>query len=433
MKANIEKKYFKGSYYPPGDKSISHRIIILGSQTVGKSVVSNLLEGEDVINTIKVMRELGANIRKIDNKFIIYGVPPGSLLQPNKKLNFGNSGTGIRLISGLVASNNISTILTGDKSLNNRPMRRVTEHLIKIGSNIKLKKNVYPPINIKGIGNAIPLSFDIKIPSAQIKSALILSSLNTNGLVKIKESCSTRDHTENMLKSMGYNIKVKHDKKFRYIELKNDRELKPIKYKVPGDPSSAAFLITAACLLPGSKLLVKNILFNKTRVGFIETLKSMGASIKVIKKVKIKNETVADLYIDQKRNLKSTIIKSANIPLQVDEVPILSIAAAFSEGISIFKGLKELTVKESNRLDLIHKNLLRIGVKSEIKGFDLYIYGNNKLKKGNAKIVHNHDHRIIMAFYIANLICEKDNIFKDKSCVNTSYPSFFKDVTKFLN
>ena len=159
----------------------------------------------------------------------------------------------------------------------------------------------------------------------------------------------------------------------------------------------------------------------------------MGANIKVIKKVKIKNETVADLYIDQKRNLKSTIIKSANIPLQVDEVPILSIAAAFSEGISIFKGLKELTVKESNRLDLIHKNLLRIGVKSEIKGFDLYIYGNNKLKKGNAKIIHNHDHRIIMAFYIANLICEKDNIFKDKSCVNTSYPSFFKDVTKFLN
>ena len=433
MISNKKKIFFKGSYFPPGDKSISHRIIILGSQAVGKSIVTNLLEGEDVLNTIKVMCELGANIKKRDNKFIIYGLPPGSLFQPKKKLDFGNSGTGIRLIAGLVSSNNIKTVLIGDKSLNSRPMKRVTEHLSRIGSIIKLKNNFYPPINIKGVGNAIPLNFEIKIPSAQIKSSIILSSLNTNGLVKIKEFRSTRDHTENMLKSMGYNIKVKHDENYRYIELKNDRLLKPIKYQVPGDPSSAAFLITGACLLPGSKLLVKNILFNKTRIGFIETLKSMGGNIKVIKKEKLNNETVADIFIDQKRNLKSVLVKSSKIPLQIDEVPILSIAASFANGISIFKGLKELTVKESNRLDLIHKNLLKMGVKSEVKGFDLYIHGNNKLKKGNANIIHNHDHRIVMAFYVANLICEKRNIIKDKSCVNTSYPSFFKDITKFLN
>ena len=355
------------------------------------------------------------------------------MFQPKKKLNFGNSGTGIRLISGLVCSNNIKTILIGDKSLSKRPMRRITEHLIKIGSIIKLRGDLYPPIIIKGIGNPIPLSFDIKIPSAQIKSSIILSSLNTNGIVKIKEFNSTRDHTENMLKSMGYNITVKQNKKFRFIKLQNDKSLKPINYRVPGDPSSAAFLITAACLLPGSKFAVKNILFNETRIGFIQTLKSMGGNIKIIKKEKLNNEIVADIYIDQKKNLKSVIVKSSNIPIQIDEIPILSIAASFANGTSIFKGLKELTVKESNRLDLIHKNLLNMGVKSEIKGFDLYIYGNYKLKKGNAKIIHNLDHRIAMSFYIANIICEKNNIIKDKSCVKTSYPSFFKDVRKFLN
>tara|TARA_B100000989_G_scaffold123597_2_gene91351 strand:+ start:1169 stop:2008 length:840 start_codon:yes stop_codon:yes gene_type:complete len=269
MIVNFKKNLIRGSYFPPGDKSISHRIIILGSQAVGRSIVSNLLEGEDVVNTIKAMRDLGANIKKKNGKFTIFGLPPGTLFQPKKKLEFGNSGTGIRLIAGLVSSNSISTILIGDKSLSNRPMRRVTEHLSKIGSNIKLKRNLYPPIEIKGVGNAVPLSFNIKIPSAQIKSSIILSSLNTNGLVKIKEFCTTRDHTENMLKTMGYNIKVKQDKRFRYIELKNNKALKPIKYQVPGDPSSAAFLITAACLLPGSKLIVKNILYNKTRTGFI--------------------------------------------------------------------------------------------------------------------------------------------------------------------
>lgn len=433
MMANFKKNIIKGSYYPPGDKSISHRIIILGSQALGKSVVSNLLEGEDVLNTIKAMKDLGANIKKESGKFSIYGLPPGSLFQPKNKLNFGNSGTGIRLISGLVCSNNIKTILIGDKSLGKRPMRRITEHLLKIGAIIKLREDLYPPIRIKGIGNPIPLSFDIKIPSAQIKSSIILSSLNTNGIVKIKEFNSTRDHTENMLKSMGYNITVKQNKKFRFIKLQNDKSLKPINYRVPGDPSSAAFLITAACLLPGSKFAVKNILFNKTRIGFIQTLKSMGGNIKIIKKEKLNNEIVADIYIDQKKNLKSVLVKSSDIPIQIDEIPILSIAASFANGTSIFKGLKELTVKESNRLDLIHKNLLNMGVKSEIKGFDLYIYGNYKLKKGNAKIIHNLDHRIVMSFYIANLICEKNNIIKDKSCVKTSYPSFFKDVRKFLN
>ena len=392
-----------------------------------------MLESEDVINTLNAMVELGASIIKKNNKHLIYGLPPGALLQPKKKLDFGNSGTGIRLIAGLVSSNNIKVVLFGDKSLSSRPMRRVTKHLSKIGPEIKLNKNLYPPIKISGVGNAIPLSFNIEIPSAQIKSSIILSSLNTNGLVKIKEFCSTRDHTENMLKSMGYNIKVKENKKFRYIHLKNDKELKPLKYNVPGDPSSSAFLITAACLLPGSKLLVKNVLFNKTRIGFIKTLKSMGGNIRILKKMKSNNETVVDLLIDQKNYLKSVIIKSSEIPLQIDEIPILSIAASFAEGISIFKGLKELTVKESNRLELINKNLQKMGVKSDIKKFDLYIYGNNRMKRGKAKILHHNDHRIVMAFYIANLICKNDNIIKGKSCVKTSYPSFFKDFQKYIN
>ena len=427
------KKKIQGVYYPPGDKSISHRSLILTGQAVGKSEITNLLEGEDVINTLLVMRELGARITKKNGKYTVFGIPPGALFQPKKQLNFGNSGTGIRLIAGLISSNNIKAGLKGDKSLSKRPMRRVTDHLKRIGASIELKKNSLPPIKIKGVGDAIPLNYDIKIPSAQIKSAIMLSALNTNGIVKIKEFKSTRDHTENMLKAMGYNIKVKENSKYRFIEMKNDKDLKSIKLNVPGDPSSAAFFITAACLKPGSKLYVKNMLFNKTRIGFIKTLKKMGGNIQILNRKKVNNEILADLKINQKTHLKSTILKPEDVPLQVDEIPILSIAASYAKGTSVFKGLKELTIKESNRLELIHQNLKNMGVKCEIKEFDLYIYGDTDLKKGGAKIIHHHDHRIVMSFYIANLICEKSNKIDDKLSVKTSYPSFFKHITHHIH
>ncbi len=422
--------FIKGTYYPPGDKSISHRILILAGQAVGKSEISNLLEGEDVINTLKAMKLLGVQIKRKNNRYYVFGVPPGGLLQPYKTIDFGNSGTGIRLISGLISSNNIKVKLVGDSSLSKRPMKRVTKHLLRTGAKIELKEDSLPPIKIKGTGNAVPLNYEILIPSAQIKSAIMLSALNTNGKVKIKEFKSTRDHTENMLKSMGYNIKIKENSLYRFIEMTNSKELKKIHYKVPGDPSSAAFFVTAACLKPGSKLIIKNILFNKTRIGFINTLKKMGANIRVLRKRKIHNELIADIKVEQKKNLNSIILESNEVPLQIDEIPILSIAASFSRGITIFKGLKELTVKESNRLLLIHENLNKIGVKSKIKNYDLYIYGDYTLKKGGAIIKHNNDHRILMSFFISNMICKKNNIIKDKSCVKTSYPSFFKHISQ---
>ena len=236
-----------------------------------------------------------------------------------------------------------------------------------------------------------------------------------------------------MLKSMGYNIKFKENSRYRFIEMENNKELRTINYNVPGDPSSAAFFISAACMKPGSKLIVKNLLFNKTRIGFIKTLKKMGGNIKVISKRKVHNELVVDLKIDQKKKLNSTMLKANDVPLQVDEIPILSIAASFANGLTIFKGLKELTVKESNRLLLIHKNLKKIGVKSKINNYDLYIYGNHNLKKGGAVIKHNEDHRILMAFFISNMICKKNNIMKDKSCVKTSYPTFFKHISQLCS
>lgn len=425
------KKIIQGTYFPPGDKSISHRALILTSQSVGRSQILNLLEGEDVINTMKAMKAFGANIKKENGKYIVYGVPPGSLFEPENPLDFGNSGTGIRLISGLIATNNINVKLIGDKSLSKRPMKRVTDHLKKTGAIFKLKNNTYLPIIIKGVGDAIPQKYVITIPSAQIKSAIMLSALNTNGLVEITELKTTRDHTENMLKAMGYNILVKENSKYRFIKMKNNKELKPINYLVPGDPSSAAFIITAACLKPGSNLIVKNILFNKTRIGFINTLKKMGGNIKINNKRKVNHEILADLKIQQKKFLKSVIIKPEDIPIQIDEIPILSIAASFAKGKSVFKGLKELTVKESNRLSLVHKNLSKMGVRSEIKGYDLYIYGDNEYKKGGAKILHRNDHRIVMSFYIANLICLKNNKINDKSSIRTSYPSFFEHISKF--
>ena len=421
----------KGTYFPPGDKSISHRILILTGQAVGESKIKNLLKSEDVLNTLKAMKLLGVQIVRKKNNYSVFGIPPGGLFQPKKKLDFGNSGTGIRLITGLISSNNINVKLVGDKSLSKRPMKRVTEHLSRIGAKIELRKKTYPPIKLKGTGSAVPLTFEIIIPSAQIKSAIMLSALNINGITKIKEFKSTRDHTENLLKSMGYNIKVKEDSIHRLIEMKNNNDLKSINYNVPGDPSSAAFFIVAACLKPRSKLIVRNMLFNKTRIGFIKTLKKMGGNIKVLNKRKIHNELITDLIVEQKKNLKSVILESDDIPLQIDEIPILSIAASFANGLTIFKGLKELTVKESNRLLLIHENLKKIGVQSIIKNYDLYIYGNYDLKKGAGVIKHEDDHRILMSFFIANMICKKNNIIKDKSCVKTSYPTFFKHISQF--
>ena len=428
----LNNKKLKGVYLPPGDKSISHRIIILGSQAVGKSSVTNLLESEDVLNTVKVMRQLGSNIKKIDGKYIIFGLPPGTLFEPKKELNFGNSGTSIRLITGLLSTNNIKTKLIGDKSLSSRPMKRVTEHLKRIGAVFILKKNNFLPMTIKGSANPIPLNYEISIPSAQIKSAVMLSALNTLGKVTIKEFSSTRDHTERMLKTMNYNILFKEKKEFRYITMSSDKELNSLNYKVAGDPSSAAFMITAASLKIGSKIKVKNMLYNPTRIGFLLTLKRMGANIVIKNKRIVHNEVIADIFVHQKKQLKSVVVEANEVPQQIDEIPILSIAASFAKGETIFKDLKELTVKESNRLDLIYQNLKKMGVDCFIKNYDLHIMGNNNLKVGGAKIIHNFDHRIVMSFYIANMICSKNNIIIDKSCVKTSYPQFFKDFNTLI-
>ena len=428
----LNNKKLKGVYLPPGDKSISHRIIILGSQAVGKSSVTNLLESEDVLNTVKVMRQLGSNIKKIDGKYIIFGLPPGTLFEPKKELNFGNSGTSIRLITGLLSTNNIKTKLVGDKSLSSRPMKRVTEHLKRLGAVFILRKNNFLPMTIKGSANPIPLNYEISIPSAQIKSAVMLSALNTLGKVTIKEFSSTRDHTERMLKTMNYNILFKEKKEFRYITMSSDKELNSLNYKVAGDPSSAAFMITAASLKIGSKIKVKNMLYNPTRIGFLLTLKRMGANIVIKNKRIVHNEVIADIFVHQKKQLKSVVVEANEVPQQIDEIPILSIAASFAKGETIFKDLKELTVKESNRLDLIYQNLKKMGVDCFIKNYDLHIMGNNNLKVGGAKIIHNFDHRIVMSFYIANMICSKNNIIIDKSCVKTSYPQFFKDFNTLI-
>ena len=428
----INNKKLKGVYIPPGDKSISHRIIILGSQAVGQSGVTNLLESEDVLNTVKVMKQLGSNIKKINGRYIIFGLPPGALFEPKKELNFGNSGTSIRLIAGLLSTNNIKTKLIGDKSLSSRPMSRVTDHLKRIGAIFILKKNNFLPMIIKGSANPIPLNYEISIPSAQIKSAVMLSALNTLGKVTIKEFSSTRDHTERMLKTMNYNILFKEKKEFRYITMSSDKELNSLNYKVAGDPSSAAFMITAASLKIGSKIKVKNMLYNPTRIGFLLTLKRMGANIEIKNKRIVHNEVIADIFVHQKKKLKSVVIEANEVPQQIDEIPILSIAASFAKGETIFKDLKELTVKESNRLDLIYQNLKKMGVDCFIKNYDLHIMGNNNLKAGGAKIIHNFDHRIVMSFYIANMICSKNNIIINKSCVKTSYPQFFKDFNTLI-
>ena len=423
---------FKGSLKISGDKSVSHRALILSAMGTGKAKITNLLESEDVMSTLNILKELGIKIVKDDDSWIVYGNGTGGFLEPKKSLNCGNSGTTARLMIGAVSSNPINCTFIGDDSLSRRSMSRVTKHLEKIGAIVHLTKKDYLPLIINGSEKLLPLKHNIQKPSAQIKSALIIAALNIHGKTKIIESIATRDHTERLLKFLNIKIKIKKIKnKATQIELNGPYEFKSKSIDIVGDPSSAAFFIVGALILPESRVTLKNIMLNPSRIAFIKILKKMGGRIKVKKTKQICGEDVGNITAEYSK-LKGITIPADLSAYLIDEYPIISVAATQARGRTIMKGLDELRYKESDRIKSIVLNLKKIGIDVHEVNNNLHILGKKIKINKDIKIKSFGDHRIAMSFSILNTLHYNKLKIDDKKCINISYPDFAKHLNFLL-
>jgi 3-phosphoshikimate 1-carboxyvinyltransferase len=415
-----------GSVTVPGDKSISHRSLMLSALAVGESRVEGLLEGEDVLATAAAMRAMGATIeRDDDGVWHIHGVGVGGLLQPETALDMGNSGTSTRLLMGLLASHDLTATFVGDASLSKRPMARVTDPLSRIGASFTTSPGDRLPLTMKGACPAVPLDYTLPVASAQVKSAVLLAGLNTPGITRVVEPIPTRDHSERMLKGFGADLNVETQADgTRIITLVGEAELKPQNIVVPGDPSSAAFPMVAALLVPGSQVTIANVGLNGTRAGLIDLLREMGGSIEVVNAREVGGEPVGDLIVTASA-LKGVEPDPARAPSMIDEYPVAFIAAAFAQGRSIFRGLDELRVKESDRIATMAQGLRAIGVTVEELEDGIIIEGSGgALLPGGGPIATKLDHRIAMSFAVAGLISKDGVTIDDMRPVATSFPTF---------
>ena len=420
MISNVITKGINGMPKIPGDKSISHRSIIIPSISNGICEINNILKSEDVLHTLNALKSMGVNISENKNKIIIHGKGLNSLRAAKKEIYLGNSGTSARLLTGLLASQKFKSVLTGDKSLSSRPMKRIADPLTKMNAKI-YTTNGSLPLSIEG-SNLKPVNFDLKIPSAQIKSGLLLAALNTKGETNIIENKVTRDHTEIMLKSFGANIEMKNISNKKIIKIIGQKELVANDIDVPNDLSSSAFFIVSALINKNSKIILQNINNNPSRNGIILALKKMGAKIKLINNRSNNNENICDIEVVSS-DLHGCELGPEFADLMIDEYPILSIAASFANSPSVFRGLKELRVKESDRLKLILLNLQNCGVNCKSENDDLFIFPSKEYQIKNNLIHTDFDHRIAMAFCIMGTKLGPLNI-KDSDSINTSFPSF---------
>jgi 3-phosphoshikimate 1-carboxyvinyltransferase len=410
----------------PGDKSISHRSLMLSALAVGESTVEGLLEGEDVLATAAAMRAMGADIdRGEDGRWTIHGVGVGGLLQPAGTLDMGNSGTSTRLLMGLVASHPIIVNFTGDASLSKRPMNRVIEPLSQMGAEFTSSPGGRLPLMLRGICPAVPIDYRLPVASAQVKSAILLAGLNTPGLTRVIEPVPTRDHSERMLRGFGAELSVELEADgARIIAIRGEAELKPQHIVVPGDPSSAAFPVVAALLVPGSDVIVENVGLNPTRAGLFELLRLMGGQIDYLDQREVGGEPVADLRV-RGSTLKGIEVSPDIVPSMVDEFPVLFVAAALAEGRTITRGLEELRVKESDRIAVMAEGLRMIGARVEETEDGLIIDGTGGEKlAGGATVAAHLDHRIAMSFAVAGLVSRDAVRIDDMTPVQTSFPNF---------
>lgn len=413
----------RGEISAPGDKSISHRCVILSSIAIGESRIEGLLGSTDVICTIEAMKSLGANISLNSNKCIINGIGIGSLIEPKKPLDFGNSGTAARLIMGLVSTHPIKSVFVGDASLSKRPMGRVIDPLTEFGTEFELTSSEFFPIVVNGAKLPIPISYETSVPSAQVKSAVLLAGLNTPGVTSVIEKQKTRDHTERLLEIYGYQIDIIEEKQKTKISITGQESLTSVNIVVPGDPSSAAYPVVAGLICKNSNVTVKNVLMNPTRDGIYKSLEEMGAKIDFTNKKFQAGEDVHDILVESS-HLKAIDVPASRAPSMIDDYPVLAVAASIAEGTSIFRGLSELKVKESNRLSGIKHFLEVNGVNVAIKNDDLIIEGNPKGIKGGGIINTNLDHRIAMSSLILGLISDSPVSIDDTKTIDTSFPGF---------
>jgi 3-phosphoshikimate 1-carboxyvinyltransferase len=420
-----------GTVVVPGDKSISHRSLMLSALAIGESRVEGLLEGEDVLATAAAMRAMGADIvRGDDGRWRIHGVGVGGLLQPEVALDMGNSGTSTRLLMGLVASHAITATFTGDASLSKRPMNRVIDPLSLMGAEFTASPGGRLPLTLRGISPAVPIEYRLPVASAQVKSAVLLAGLNTPGITRVIEPVATRDHSERMLKGFGAELDVENDGTTRIISIRGEVDLKPQHIIVPGDPSSAAFPVVAALLVPGSDVTVANVGLNPTRAALFDVLRMMGGDIAFAQARDVGGEPVADLVV-RASSLKGIEVPVELVPSMVDEFPILFVAAALAEGRTIARGLEELRVKESDRIAVMSEGLRAIGARVEELEDGLIIDGTGgTLLAGGATVAAWLDHRIAMSFAVAGLVAKADVTIDDMSPVATSFPGFVDLMTR---
>ena len=416
----------KGEAHVPGDKSISHRSLILGALSVGETRIEGLLEGEDVLDTGKAMQAFGAEvIQHGPGRWSVHGVGVGGFAEPAQVIDCGNSGTGVRLIMGAMATSPITATFTGDASLNGRPMGRVTDPLALFGTQAYGRKGGRLPMTIVGAADPVPVRYTVPVPSAQVKSAVLLAGLNAPGQTVVIEREATRDHSERMLAGFGAKVVVETLPEGRVITLDGQPELVPQDIVVPRDPSSAAFPVCAALLVEGSDVLVPNIGLNPTRAGLFTTLIEMGADLTYENLHEEGGEPVADLRAKFSPNLKGIEVPPERAASMIDEYPVLSVVAAFAEGETVMRGVKELRVKESDRIDAMAKGLRAAGVTVD-EGEDWWIVtgrGHGDVP-GGVTVESRLDHRIAMSFLVLGLATQKPVTVDDASPIATSFPIF---------
>ena len=413
----------RGEISVPGDKSISHRSIILASLAEGESTISGLLEGEDCLATIEVFKKMGIDISSNKGIYSVIGNGLQGLKEPNEALDFGNSGTSIRLCAGLLSSQNFSSLLTGDKSLSTRPMRRVVDPLNAMGADLAATDEGTLPIKVSPVKSLHAIEYSLPVASAQVKSCLMLAGLFAEGETKITEKTITRDHTERMFMEYGLPIEIKPSGQSRTICVNKVSRIYPQDIKVPGDFSSASFFILAALICPDSSVKIKNVGINETRIGFLHALRHMGANIELIN-VKNTSEATADILV-KSSSLKGISLNNALVENMIDEMPAFFVAAALAEGITTVKDAKELRTKESDRLQAMADSLNAFGIKNELSKDGIVIHGiGSKGTLNSAEIDSYGDHRIAMASAIGSL--RSDGVVKILDCVNvnTSFPNF---------
>ena len=417
----------RGTIRVPGDKSISHRALMFAGLAVGQSRITGLLEGEDVLATAAAMRQFGADIaRGNDGVWTVHGAGLGSLLEPKTALDMGNSGTSTRLLMGLVASHAITATFVGDASLSGRPMGRVIAPLSQMGAGIEASAGGTLPLMLRGASPAVPITYRLPVASAQVKSAVLLAGLNTPGITRVIEPVPTRDHTERMLTGFGARLELGEENGEKIIAIHGEADLRPMDVAVPGDPSSAAFFMVAATLVPGSDLTIFNVGLNPTRAGLLAVLRQMGADIEELDAREVGGEPVADLRV-RHAALTGIDVEPAIAPSMIDEFPVLFVAAALASGTTHTTGLEELRVKESDRLSAMAAALTSVGARVEEHEDGLTIHGSGgePLRgSANTRVKTMLDHRIAMSMAVAGLVSRDGVSVDDTSPINTSFPTF---------